>query len=105
MVANLFDHIPERLPQELVDILASSDRLRIERILSRGHASPEGFWYCQEQTEFVLLLKGEAQLTFAAPLHSQRLVPGDWLVIEPHCQHRVDWTSDQGDTLWLAVFF
>jgi cupin 2 domain-containing protein len=105
MAANLFANIPAELPDELFETLASSGAVRVERIISRGHASPEGFWYCQEQAEFVLLLKGETQLTFAEPLHSQRLVPGDWLVIEAGCRHRVDWTASKGDTLWLAVFF
>lgn len=105
MSGNLFAHIPADLPEEVFETLASSKNVRIERIISRGHASPEGFWYCQEESEFVLLLQGEACLVFAEPSRTLVLKPGDWLVIKPGERHRVEWTSGQGDTIWLAVFF
>ena len=38
--------------------------VRIERIVSHGHASPEGFWYDQDQSEFVVLLQSAARLRF-----------------------------------------
>ena len=38
-VANLFADIPLDLPQEQIDELAASPNVRIERIVSRGHAS------------------------------------------------------------------
>lgn len=38
--------------------------MRIERIISHGHASPEGFWYDQGQSEWVVVLKGAARLQF-----------------------------------------
>lgn len=105
MLSNVFADIPAELPDELFQTLTSSGNIRIERILSRGHASPEGFWYCQEESEFVLLLQGEACLVFAEPASTQVLKPGDWLVIKPGERHRVEWTQADGDTLWLAVFF
>lgn len=105
MSANLFADIPADLPDEVFETLVASGSLRIERILSRGHASPEGFWYCQEQAEFVLLLKGEACLCFDEPARTQILRPGDWLLIGPGCRHRVEWTKSDGDSIWLAVFF
>lgn len=105
MVGNLFAKIPAELPEEVFETLASSKNVRIERIISRGHASPEGFWYCQEESEFVLLLQGEACLVFAEPARTLVLKPGDWLVIKPGERHRVEWTKAQGDSLWLAVFF
>jgi cupin 2 domain-containing protein len=105
MSANLFADIPADLPDEVFETLVASGSLRIERILSRGHASPDGFWYCQEQAEFVLLLKGEAALAFAEPARTQILQPGDWLLIESGCRHRVEWTKPDGDSIWLTVFF
>ena len=37
-VTNLFADIPRHLPQEQIDELAASPNVRIERIVSRGHA-------------------------------------------------------------------
>ena len=47
-LTNMFDDIPADLPEELVQTLLGTPGLRIERIVSLGHASPEGFWYDQE---------------------------------------------------------
>ena len=33
-----------KLPEEVVDVLTQGDGVRIERIVSTGHASPAGFW-------------------------------------------------------------
>src|ERR1700678_1962282 len=48
---NLFGNLPAHLPQELVQTLLTAAQVRIERIVSHGHASPDGFWYDQEQHE------------------------------------------------------
>jgi len=61
---NLFAALPTRLPAELVTTLLEAADVRIERIVSHGHASPEGFWYDQEQHEWVVLLTGAAKLKF-----------------------------------------
>ena len=53
---NLFADIPADLPEELIQTLLSTPCVRIERIISLGHGSPEGFWYDQEWHEWVLLL-------------------------------------------------
>ncbi len=61
---NLFADIPEDLPEELIQSLLGKPGVRIERIVSLGHASPEGFWYDQEAHEWVLILAGVARLRF-----------------------------------------
>ena len=38
---------------------------KIERIVSRGHASPEDFWYDQEENEWVMVVKGTARCVAA----------------------------------------
>ncbi len=101
---NLFDNIPQKLPAEIAETLVTSGPVRIERIVSRGHCSPPGFWYDQEQTEWVLLLKGEASLRIAGRDEPLRLVPGDYLCIPARLKHRVESTSATEDTVWLAVF-
>jgi cupin 2 domain-containing protein len=48
---NLFANIPDELPEELIHTLINTQGLRIERIVSLGHKSPEGFWYDQDSHE------------------------------------------------------
>jgi cupin 2 domain-containing protein len=78
--------------------------VRIERIVSRGHASPPGFWYDQPEHEFVLLVEGEAALVVEGE-GERRLAPGDWLEIKARVRHRVSWTAPDRATIWLAVFY
>ena len=101
---NLFDGIPTELPQEFSEILAQGCDAKVERIVSRGHASPADSWYDQDQDEFVFLVQGHARLEFADRSELTSLVPGNWLVIPAHSRHRVAWTDPQCDTLWLVVF-
>ena len=90
---------------EAVSRLAGSGQVRIERIVSRGHASPPGFWYDQEQSEWVALLAGEAELHLEQGDLRLHLRPGDHVTIAPHVRHRVAWTHPDQDTVWLAVFY
>jgi cupin 2 domain-containing protein len=102
--ANLFEGIPAPLVDEFTERLAESDNVRVERIVSHGHASPPGFWYDQSETEWVVLVRGHARLQFDGGV-SVELKAGDHLTIPPHTRHRVEWTTDQEETVWLAVFF
>jgi len=79
--------------------------VRIERILSKGHSSPPDFWYDQEQHEWVLLVAGEARLRFERDDHVLHLKPGDYVNIAAHEKHRVEWTTESTETIWLAVFY
>lgn len=88
---------------ERLEILLAQPGLRIERIVSTGQASPAGFWYEQAETEWVLLVSGEALLRFEDEAQARRLHPGDWLCIEPRRRHRVEWTATEASTVWLAV--
>jgi len=100
---NLFAEIPPRLAREEITTLLSTPGLRIERIVSRGQASPSGFWYDQPQAEWVILLAGRAELRFADSDATTRLEPGDWLHVAAHRRHRVEWTDLTQATIWLAV--
>jgi len=100
---NLFHNIPEHLPEELIEILAESGQIRIERIVSNGHASKPDFWYDQATEEFVLIIQGKAQLAFED--HTVDLNPGDYLTIHAHQKHRVQWTDPGQPTIWLAVHY
>ena len=77
--------------------------LRIERIVSTGQASPAGFWYDQDENEWILLLAGEAGLRFADESTTRHLRAGDFINIAAHRRHRVEWTASGQVTIWLAV--
>jgi cupin 2 domain-containing protein len=101
--SNLYTDLPALLPEELVEKLVDTKDIRIERIVSTGHASPPGFWYDQPESEWVVVLHGEGVLEFED--ERCRMVPGDYVLIPPHRKHRVVSTSMKEPTVWLAVFF
>ncbi len=101
---SLFAAVPTTaLADELTAVLARSRVVRIERIISTGQASPPGFWYDQDDHEWVAVLSGSAILTFEDEPLPRHLAPGDWLLIAAHRRHRVEQTALP--TIWLAVFF
>lgn len=103
-VANLLAEIPKQLPVELCQTLLSRNGLRLERIVSRQHATPPGSWYDQAEDEWVLLLSGSATLEFADSTARIELGPGDYLLLPAGCRHRVAATDPAVDTVWLALF-
>ena len=105
MNGNLFASISAQLPEEQVQEIVSAGSVRIERIVSRGHASPPGFWYDQDLREWVAVLAGRARLRFAEGDRVVALGPGDHITIDAHQRHRVEWTDPHRDTIWLAVFY
>lgn len=104
-MSNLFDNLPTDLPEELVEVLAECQRVRIERIVSTGHASPGGFMYDQDQAEWVVVLKGEAKLLFEGDDEPKYMKPGDYINIPAHKKHRIEWTTPSEPTVWLAMFY
>lgn len=101
--SNIFANLPSRLPQEQIDLLLQSGQLRIERIVSQGHASPLDFWYDQPADEWVIVLQGAGRLRFEDESESREMRPGDFVHIPAHCRHRVEWTEPDTPTVWLAV--
>jgi cupin 2 domain-containing protein len=101
---NIFSDIPENIPEEIFETIISSEKICIERIISKGHRSAKGFWYDQEKNEWVILLKGAARILFENQEKPIHLKPGDHIHIPAHCRHRVDWTDPDCATIWLAVF-
>jgi cupin 2 domain-containing protein len=98
---NIFSDASSPLPDELVTTLFDAESVRIERIVSQSHASPDGFWFDQPRAEWVLVVQGAAQLRFEDRVLEMRA--GDFVHIRPHEKHRVDWTSAEQPTIWLAV--
>ena len=79
--------------------------VRIERIVSTGQCSPPDFWYDQPEGEWVVVLRGAARLRFADEAEARRRGPGDFVDIAPHRRRRVEWTTPDEATVWLAVFY
>ena len=104
-MSNLFEELPADLSQEAIEILASGQQVTIERIVSNGQSSPNGFWYDQNQHEWVILLKGEARIEFIDNHQTVCMKPGDYLNIEAHRKHRVAFTSNHETTVWLAIHY
>jgi cupin 2 domain-containing protein len=100
---NIFAAMPARLDAEAITTLLTSPTLRIERIVSHGHASPPGFWYDQPQAEWVIVLTGAARLHFEGDAADTPMAAGDHVSIAAHRRHRVVWTDPAQATVWLAV--
>ena len=97
---SLFANLPALTSGEACDILWQTESVKIERIVSHHAASEEGFWYDQEEDEWVLVVKGAAVLLIH-PDERVAMKAGDHLLLPAHCRHRVEWTS--GETIWVAV--
>jgi cupin 2 domain-containing protein len=102
---NLLEDLPADAGRESTETLVSSPAMRIERIVSRGQTSPEGFWYDQDEDEWVVVLRGRAKLRFEGENEVVEMGPGAYVLIAAHRRHRVEWTDPGEVTVWLAVFF
>ncbi len=101
---NLFS-LPANLAEELIESLLRTPSVRIERIVSHSHYSPDGFWYDQDENEWVVVLKGRAKLRLEGQAEPLEMGPGDYIDIPAHQRHRVEWTTPDEPTVWLAVFY
>ncbi len=90
---------------EDISAILTRPGLKIERIVSHGHASPPDFWYDQTWHEWVVVLSGSARLSFENEDDARLLTAGDYVFIPARKRHRVDWTSEDGPTVWLAIHF
>lgn len=101
-MANLFE-LPSSLPnREVFETLLQHPNCLIERIISTGQATPAEEWYNQDQDEWVILLQGQAELSYADGSRVT-LNPGDYLLIPAHQKHRVEATSSTPPCIWLAI--
>jgi cupin 2 domain-containing protein len=99
----LLSGLPDARAEERTTQLLSLPGARIERIVSAGQVSPDGFWYDQDQAEFVVLLAGSASLRIAGETVVRDLGPGDYVFLPAHRRHRVERTSVMPPAVWLAV--
>lgn len=101
---NLFVGLPPAAsPAEQFDILWPGAHVRVERIVSWGHATALGERFDQENDEWVVLLSGAARLQIEGQSEPLNLRSGDWAFLPARLRHRVEWTDLAGPTVWLAV--
>lgn len=101
---NIFQNIIEDYQNENFDTLLDLPNIRIERIVSNGQSSENNFWYDQDENEWILLIKGDAELEYKTGEIIQ-LEKGDYEFIPKNKMHRVNYTSSEETTIWLAIFF
>ena len=101
---NIFANLPDNLTDELFEPLVDDDNIIIERIISKGHKSPEHGWYDQKSNEFVMVLQGAGKLLFESD-EEVLLNPGDYINIPAHKKHKVVWTDPDNHTIWLAIYY
>ena len=85
---------------EAHETLFDAPNVRIERIVSFDHASPQGLWYDQPDDEWVVVIAGHARLEFEEG-ERRDLKTGDWMLIPAGMRHRIERTG--AETIWLAV--
>ena len=93
------------LGQETNQILLETGGFRLMRLHSCSASSAPGFWYDQEEAEWLCLMQGSARLQFEDEDGERELNRGDSLMIAPHRRHRVVATDGGDGTIWLALFW
>mgnify|MGYP001827011466 CR=1 FL=1 len=101
---SIFDPVPDGSGEEVFEVLAQSDSVKIERIVSSGQSSPAEGWYDQAWNEWVIVLRGDASIQFEDDVIVD-LSEGDYIKIPARKRHRVVSTSATPETIWLAVHY
>lgn len=102
---NIFDLSKvNSLEKEYFEQLINEKSFYVERIVSKGHVTPKGEWYDQGRDEWVMLLQGEAEILYD-DLSGDKMYAGDCLLIPAHKRHRVIYTSEEPECIWLAIHF
>ena len=101
---NIFKDLSGNIEKEIIQVLCEHSNIKIERIVSTGQSSPQGFWYDQNNHEWIIVLKG----TGAVEFHKGKTVElseGDYINIPKNVKHRVAWTMPEKPTIWLAIYY
>ncbi|MEA5489609.1 MULTISPECIES: cupin domain-containing protein [Pseudanabaena] len=99
---NIYELSQEVSQIEKFEQIAAGKNIQIERIISTGQTTRSGQWYDQTTDEWVILLQGEAELSYLDDSRI-KLKAGDYLLIPAHTKHRVEYTSIEPPCIWLAV--
>ena len=99
---NLFEYKQGDFSSELIDIVYEDDAIRVERIVSMGHTTPEDFVYDQDENELVSVLEGEAELLLYDIGERIFLRKGDSFMLLSGVRHKVIYTSEP--CIWMCIF-
>jgi cupin 2 domain-containing protein len=103
-MGNIFSSLPVKSENELFEELLRYKNIRIERIVSQGHTSPEKGWHDQQENEWVIILEGSGSILFESG-EEVNLKKGDYLNIPAHTRHKVVRTDPNNITIWLAIHY
>jgi cupin 2 domain-containing protein len=87
---------------EYFEDLHEQENIRIERIVSCGQTTPVDKWLEESNSEWVVVVQGEACLVFDSN-ETFVLKTGDHLLIPSNQKHRVSYTSSTPECIWIAV--
>ena len=104
VLTNLLSSLPDASVSEITEALLCARGVRLERIVSQGQVSSPGYWYDQDEAEWVIVLNGSARLAIAGERDDRLLREGDAIFLPAHCRHRVTWIDPHVPTVWLALF-
>lgn len=96
-LGNLFEDSAAPSAAERIDVLLAHRNLVVERIVSSARITPKE--YFQTQDEWVVLVRGEAELEVAG--EAVVLKTGDYLFLPSGTAHIVKSASE--GAMWLAV--
>ncbi len=99
-MSNIYSDVPSSIPDEIFNDIITTENVRIERIISHGHSSPEQGWYDQDENEWVMVLEGQGVIEFEDG-RVVTLSKGDYINIAAREKQKVVGT----DRAWLAVFY
>jgi len=105
ITSNIYSNIPKEIPDEVFEVIIRNGPFKLERIVSKGHSTPKGKWYDQDNEEWVILLNGSAGIAIEGKAGIVVLKPGDYINLPAHLKHRVEWTDPSTETVWLALHY
>lgn len=86
-----------------IESIAETVDVRVERVTSRGQASASGVYCPQSDNEWLIMVKGQTTLEIGTD--TVNLIAGDYVFIPSNTRNRVQSTSPNEDTVWVAVYF
>lgn len=103
-VENYFSGFLKSHSKENYYDLLKNKKFVLEKIVSKGYATPRNVWLLEDKNEFVLLLKGTAELLFENGV-TTKLKEGDYFIIPSGIKHKVIKTSKKPLCYWLTLHY
>ncbi|AMD94272.1 cupin domain-containing protein [Leptotrichia sp. oral taxon 847] len=99
---NIFDFEKLENNEEIITILEENKNIKIEKIISTGQTTD---WQSSDKNEFVILIQGEAEITYLKNSEIVKLSSGDTILIEKNKKHKVSYTSKNPHCVWICIFY